>query len=60
MKNIKTMIKTVIFAMILGVLIGIVGIVLVAVAYPLYNRVLKTQWEKIAFEILRLSDELLK
>ena len=47
-------------AIIIGVAVGLVGIVLVSVAYPLYNRVLKTQWEKIAFEILRLSDELLK
>jgi hypothetical protein len=34
--------------------------VLVALAYPVYNRVLKKQREKIAPEILRLSDELLK
>ena len=47
-------------AIIIGVAVGLVGIVLVSVAYPLYNRVLKTQREKIAFEILRLSDELLK
>jgi hypothetical protein len=32
----------------------------VALAYPLYNRVLKKQREKIAPEILQLSDELLK
>jgi hypothetical protein len=32
----------------------------VALAYPLYNRVLKKQRKKIAPEILRLSDELLK
>ena len=49
-----------IIAMILGIAVGIVGMVLVAVAYPLYNRVLKKQREKIAPEILRLSDELLK
>ena len=47
-------------AMVPGILIGIVGMVLVALAYPLYNRVLKKQREKIAPEILRLSDELLK
>ena len=47
-------------AMILGIGVGIVGIALVAVAYPIYNRVLKKQREKIAPEILRLSDELLK
>ena len=46
-------------AMVVGILVGIVGMVLVALAYPLYNRVLKKQREKIAPEILRLSDELL-
>ena len=47
-------------AMVIGIAIGIVGMVLVALAYPLYNRVLKKQRKKIAPEILRLSDELLK
>ena len=47
-------------AMVIGILVGIVGMVLVALAYPLYNRVLKKQREKITPEILRLSDELLK
>lgn len=47
-------------AMILGIAVGLVGMVLAALAYPLYNRVLKKQREKIAPEILRLSDELLK
>ena len=49
-----------VFAMIIGIVVGIVGMVLVAVAYPIYNRVLKKQREKIAPEILRLSDDLLK
>lgn len=48
------------FAMVLGVIIGLAGMVLVALAYPLYNRLLKKEREKIAPEILRLSDELLK
>ena len=47
-------------AMLIGIPVGIVGMVLVALAYPLYNRVLKKQRKKIAPEILRLSDELLK
>ena len=47
-------------AMILGIAVGLVGMALAALAYPLYNRVLKKQREKIAPEILRLSDELLK
>ena len=47
-------------AMVLGIAVGLLGIVLVALAYPIYNRVLKKQRAKIAPEILRLSDELLK
>ena len=47
-------------SMIVGIAVGLVGMVLVALAYPLYNRVLEKQREKIAPEILRLSDELLK
>ena len=47
-------------AMVLGIAVGFVGMVLVALAYPLYNRVLKKQRKRIAPEILRLSDELLK
>ena len=47
-------------AMVIGIVVGIVGMVLVALAYPVYNRVLKKERERIAPEILRLSDELLK
>ena len=47
-------------AMLIGIPVGIVGIALVALAYPVYNRVLKKERQRIAPEILRLSDELLK
>ena len=47
------------FAMIMGIVIGVVGIVLVCLAYPIYNRTLKKEREKIAPEILRLTDELM-
>lgn len=47
-------------AMFIGIPVGIVGIVLVALAYPVYNRVLKKERQRIAPEILRLSDELMK
>ena len=47
-------------ALILGILVGIAGIVMVAVAYPIFNRVLKKERERIAPEILRLTDELIK
>lgn len=48
------------FALLLGVVIGIAGMALVAAAYPIHNRVLKKEREKIAPEILRLSDELIQ
>ena len=47
-------------AMVIGILVGIVGMVLVALAYPLYNRVLKRERQRIAPEILRLTDELMQ
>lgn len=47
-------------AMLIGILSGIVGIVLVCVAYPIYNSIIKKEREKIAPEIIRLTDELMK
>lgn len=47
-------------AMIIGVTAGIAGILLAACAYPVYDRVTKKQRKRIAPEIIRLSDELLK
>ena len=47
-------------AMAIGILTGILGLVMVALAYPLYNSVLRKERQRIAPEILRLSDELLK
>ena len=49
-----------ILAMIVGVGIGVIGIVLACLAYPMYIRTLKKEREKIAPEILRLTDELMK
>lgn len=49
-----------VFGILIGSIIGGVGIVLVCFAYPLYNRILRKERERIAPEILRLSDELLK
>ena len=59
MTDIGAMLGTVL-AMMIGIGIGVVGIVLVCLAYPLYNRTLKKEREKIAPEILRLTDELMK
>lgn len=43
-----------------GIFIGIIGIAGVSSAYSIYNRILKKEREKIAPEIIRLTDELMK
>ena len=47
-------------ALVIGILAGLMGMVLIALAYPIYNRVLAKQRKHIAPEILKLTDELLK
>ena len=47
-------------AMFVGIPVGIIGMALAALAYPVYSRTLKNEREKIALEILRLTDELIK
>lgn len=47
-------------SMIIGIIIGVPGIILVTLAYPVYDMVLKKEREKIAPEILRLTEELMK
>lgn len=47
-------------SMFLGIPIGLSGLALVGLAYPIYNRTLKKERERIAPEILRLSDELMQ
>jgi hypothetical protein len=47
-------------SMAIGVITGLAGMILVALAYPVYNRILRKERERIAPEILRLTDELLK
>ena len=46
--------------MIPGVVIGIMGMILVAAAYPTYRRILRSERQRIAPEILQLSEELMK
>ena len=48
------------FAMALGIVVGLIGMVMVAAAYPMYNRTLKTERQKIAPEIFKLTDELMQ
>ena len=48
------------YAMVLGVMVGLAGIVMVAAAYPVYNRTLKREREKIAPDIFKITDELMR
>ena len=43
-----------------GIIIGLAGIALVAAAYPVYSRITRKEREKIAPEILKLTDELIR
>ena len=45
---------------IVGIIVGLLGIVLIAAAYPAYKIITKKQREKIAPMILALSEELQK
>lgn len=47
-------------SMIVGIAIGVVGIILIVLSYPISGKVLKHERQKIAPEILRLTDELMK
>lgn len=41
-----------------GVIIGVIGIAAVALAYPLYTHITRKEREKIAPQILKLTEEL--
>lgn len=44
--------------LIVGIIIGIIGMIGVIIAYPLYQRVIVKERKKIAPQILKLTDEL--
>lgn len=45
---------------VVGVIVGLAGIAMVAVAYPVYSAITRRERARIAPEIIALSDELLK
>ncbi len=47
-------------AMTMGISSGVVGGVLASLAYPIYNAIVKKKRQKIAPEVIRLTDELMK
>ena len=47
-------------AMAIGILTGVVGGILASFAYPIYHAIVKAKRKRLAPEILRLTDELMK
>ena len=47
-------------AMLIGVILGLIGIVLISLAYPVYQWMVKRERKRVAPEILKLTDELIK
>ena len=47
-------------AMVIGIIVGVIGGVLASLAYPIYNAIVKAKRKKLAPEIIRLTDELMK
>lgn len=43
-----------------GIMLGLLGILGAALAYPAYQRIIRKERERVAPEIIRLTDELLK
>lgn len=43
-----------------GIVIGLAGIACMSLAYPVYGRITRRERERLAPEILRLTDELMK
>ena len=47
-------------SMVIGIIIGVAGGVIASVAYPIYAAIVKARRKRLAPEIIRLTDELLK
>ena len=46
-------------ALLIGIVLGMVGLIIMCVTYPLYNHILERERARVADEVIRLSDELL-
>ncbi len=47
-------------AMVIGIVVGVIGGLLASLAYPVYNAIVKAKRKRLAPEIIRLTDELMK
>lgn len=48
------------YSMMIGIVVGLVGMVPMVLAYPIYTRTLKKERARITTEILRMTDEMIK
>lgn len=46
--------------MVIGIAVGVFGGILASLAYPIYNAIVRAKRKKLAPEIIRLTDELMK
>lgn len=47
-------------AMVIGIIVGVAGGIIASLAYPIYHAIAKAKRKKLAPEIIRLTDELMK
>ena len=47
-------------AIVIGIVVGTSGGIIASLAYPIYNAIVKAKRKKLAPEIIRLTDELMK
>ena len=45
---------------VLGIVVGMIGMGILALAYPIYSRTIKKERERITPEVLRLTEDLMK
>ena len=45
---------------VIGITVGVLGGIIAGIAYPIYNAIVKAKRKKLAPEIIRLADELMK
>lgn len=60
MTEIGAFLETMVIRIVVGVGLGIIGGALAGVAYPMYKYTLKKEKKKVAPEIIKLTDELIK
>lgn len=60
MTEIGAFLGTMVWRIVVGVGLGIIGGALAGVAYPMYKYTLKKEKKKVAPEIIKLTDELIK